>query len=222
MADIKSHKRVNDILLGPLERPTLKWLATHMPSWMNPDIMTGIGVFGAILIFVSYWLANYDRNFLWLSSLGFVVNWFGDSLDGNLARVRKTERPKYGFFIDHTIDALTEVLIFLGIGISPYIRFDVAAMALIAYLLMSVMVYVRTCVVGEFRLSYGRLGPTELRAMMMIVNTILFFFGNPVLRLPFGAVAIFDLLVAVVAGLLFAIYINQIIRQGKELSRLGE
>ena len=105
MADKESHKRVNDILLGPIERPALNWLAAHMPAWMTPDGLTIIGVIGAVIILVSYGLSNLEPAFLWLASFGFFVNWFGDSLDGTLARYRKIERPKYGFFVDHTVDA---------------------------------------------------------------------------------------------------------------------
>ncbi len=110
MSQMKPHQRVNDILLGPLERPALAWLAAHMPAWVSPDTLTGIGVLGAVIIFLSYSLSNVHSGFLWLASLGFVINWFGDSLDGTLARYRRCERPKYGYFIDHTVDAFNEFL----------------------------------------------------------------------------------------------------------------
>ena len=79
MPDIKSHKRVHDMLLGPLERPTLQWLCAHMPAWANSDFMTVVGIIGSLVTFFSYWLTNIDRNFLWLASLGFVINWVGNS-----------------------------------------------------------------------------------------------------------------------------------------------
>src|SRR5574338_1678825 len=113
MPDIKSHQRVNDILLGPLERPALRWLAAHQPAWVNPDVMTGTGVLGAAVIFSGYVASNYDRNFLWLASLGFFINWYGDSLDGTLARYRGIEKPRYGYFVDHTVDSFNETLIIL-------------------------------------------------------------------------------------------------------------
>src|SRR5512138_816292 len=122
MSDITNHRRVNDILLGPLERPTLKWLAAHMPAWVTPDICTIIGVFGAILISLSYVLTVFDKNFLWLASLGFVINWFGDSLDGTLARYRKIERPIFGFFVDHIMDAFSVTVIILGLGMTDYVN----------------------------------------------------------------------------------------------------
>jgi phosphatidylglycerophosphate synthase len=219
MSDIKDHERINDILLGPLERPALQWLAAHMPAWMTPDILTGIGTFGAVVIAVSYWLTNYNEWLLWLASLGFVINWFGDSLDGTLARFRKIERPKYGFFIDHTVDALNETIIFLGFGLSPYLRFEIACLALIGYLLMSVLVYVSTAVSGVFKISYGKLGPTEIRAIAILINTFIFFFGNPTINLPTGRTGVVDLAALVVALALFLIFIGSSLQQAKQLSK---
>jgi archaetidylinositol phosphate synthase len=208
MANIKKHQRVNDILLGPLERPALKWLAAHMPARITPDICTFIGVAGAILITVSYILSRLDHNFLWLASVGFIVNWFGDSLDGTLARFRGIERPIYGFFVDHITDAASQVIIFVGLGMSPYVNFNVACLALIAYLLLSVLVYVRTCVAGEFKISYGRLGPTEIRVIAILLNTSMYFFGLHTFTFTPGflgplTVSIYDLVVAAIALLLF-------------------
>jgi phosphatidylglycerophosphate synthase len=212
MPDIKNHSRVNDILLGPLERPALKWLAIHLPAWISPDICTSISVLGAIIIMGSYILTGLNRNFLWLASLGFVINWFGDSLDGTLARFRGIERPIYGFFIDHITDAVGQVLIFLGLGMTPYVRFDIACLTLIAYLLLSVLVYVRTCVEGEFRISYGRLGPTEIRVLAILLNTSMYFFGPHSLALSLGvfgrfAFSAYDLVVVVIALLLLSFFI---------------
>jgi len=212
MPDIKNHRRVNDILLGPLERPALKWLAIHLPAWISPDICTSISVLGAIIIMGSYILTGLNRNFLWLASLGFVINWFGDSLDGTLARFRGIERPIYGFFIDHITDAVGQVLIFLGLGMTPYVRFDIACLTLIAYLLLSVLVYVRTCVEGEFRISYGRLGPTEIRVLAILLNTSMYFFGPHSLALSLGifgrfAFSAYDLVVVVIALLLLSFFI---------------
>jgi len=212
MADIKEHRRVNDILLGPLERPALKWLAAHLPAWVSPDICTAIGVLGAVIILVSYGLSRNSDYFLWLASLGFVINWFGDSLDGTLARYRHIERPIYGFFIDHITDAVSQVMIFLGLGLTHYIRFEVACLTLIAYLLLSVLAYVRTCVVGEFRISYGKLGPTEIRVLAILLNTVMYFAGMHTIILTSGfagslTVSVYDLFVAAIALLLLWFFI---------------
>lgn len=225
MQDIQKHKRVNDILLGPLERPALKWLAAHMPAWVKPDTCTVIGVIGAVIILVSYGLTSYSLNFLWLASLGFVINWFGDSLDGTLARYRHIERPIYGFYIDHTVDAVNEVMIILGLGLTPFISFNIASLTLIGYLLLSLLVFIRTCVMGEFKISYGRLGPTEVRVLAIMLNTAMFFGGMQLIPLKVGglgevAVNPYNVIVAIVAAALFAFFLvtatQEAIRLGRE------
>jgi archaetidylinositol phosphate synthase len=224
MSEINNHRRINDILLGPLERPTLKWLAAHMPAWVTPDILTAIGVLGSVVVGISYILSFYDRNFLWLASLGFIINWFGDSLDGTLARYRRIERPIFGFFVDHTIDAVSGSLIFLGLGLTPYVSFNVACLALIAYLLLSVLVFVRTSVAGIFKISYGRLGPTEIRALAVILNLVMYFGGVQTYTLHLGAVepvtfSPYDFMVAVMALLLLSFFIVTAVQETIRLAK---
>jgi phosphatidylglycerophosphate synthase len=227
MGDIAKHERVNDILLGPLERPALRWLAAHLPAWVTPDHCTAIGVLGAVGIMVSYGLSGLNPNFLWLASFFFVVNWFGDSLDGTLARYRHIERPIYGFFLDHTVDAVVEVMIFLGFGLSPHISYVPASLALIAYLILSVLVYVRTSAVGEFKISYSRLGPTEIRALAILLNMWMYFGGvqtysvsllrgTPITFSPY------DIAMAGIALLLLSFFMTTAWRQTMALRQAGK
>lgn len=219
MADIKSHQRVNDTLLGPLERPVLNWLAARQPAWVNPDILTGVGILGAVVICLGYILSSYNKNFLWLASLGFILNWYGDSLDGTLARYRNIQRPKYGYFVDHTVDSFNEVLIFLGLGLSPYMRFDLACLLLIGYLLVSIHAFVRIAVTGVFQISYIRLGPTELRLIAIAANTWVYFWGNPMIKLPLGALSVYDIIAVILTALLMGVFIFSTIQQARELAR---
>ena len=222
MDEIKQHKRVNDIRLGPLERPALRWLAAHMPAWVTPDICTLIGTLGAFLTLIAYGLSNINPNFLWMASLGFLINWFGDSLDGTLARYRHIERPRYGYYIDHTSDVVCQVLIFLGLGITPYISFDIACLALISYLLLSVLVYIRTYVAGEFKISYGKLGPTESRAVAVLLNIAMYFFGMQNIIFFQAKIGIYDLFVAAIALLLTGFFVNTAMLEARKLTLLGE
>jgi archaetidylinositol phosphate synthase len=217
MQDIRTHKRILDTFTGPLERPLLRWLAGRMPAWVNPDILTGVGVLGALVTFAGYALCAISPNFLWLASFGFVINWFGDSLDGTLARYRHIERPIYGFYIDHCVDAFCEVLIFLGLGLSPYVHLDLALLALVGYLLVSVLVYVRTCVKGEFALSYGKLGPTEARMIAIGANTLVYLVGNPSHKLFGITFTIYDWVAIIVIGILAVISISTTYVQGRIL-----
>lgn len=222
MSEDKSHKRVNDILLGPLERPALQWFAAHMPLWMNPDILTIIGIFGAIIIFAGYVLSNLNPLFLWVSTVGFFINWFGDSLDGTLARHRKIERPKYGFFVDHTVDAFSQLLVFGGMGLSPYVSLSAALLALVGYLLMSVLVYVDTFVTGRFKISYGKFGPTEMRALAIIINAIFFFVGVRTIDVGTFTLTVYDIVVLGIALVLITIYSVSTLRRAIDLSKIDE
>lgn len=176
---IENHVRVINSLLGKVEKKALIWIAARMPGWVVPDTLTAIGLAASVIIFMGYALTVYHKGFLWLASFGFILNWFGDSMDGTLARYRKIERPRYGFFVDHIMDAVSEALIFIGIGISPYVQFELALLALITYLMVSIFVYLCTYVNGVFKISYGGLGPTETRVLAIIANTIVFFTDNP-------------------------------------------
>jgi len=218
------HPRVNDILLGPLERPALHWLAAHAPAWLAPDVCTGIGVLGGVIILAGYLLSNYHPAFFWLAVFGFFVNWYGDSLDGTLARYRHIERPVYGFYIDHTTDAATQVLIFVGLGLSPYVSFNVACLTLVAYLLMSVLVYVRTCVIDEFKISYSKLGPTEARLLAVLLNIAMFFFGARQWSVQMGTwgtltLSPYDLAVGAVGLILLYFFITTAVQEGLRLAK---
>ncbi len=224
MSDITNHRRINNILLGPLERPALKWLAARMPAWVTPDICTLIGLVGSFIVAVSYVLSFYDRNHLWLASFGFLVNWFGDSLDGTLARHRRIERPVYGFFVDHTMDAVSATVIFLGLGMTPYVSFNIACLALIAYLLLSVLVFLRTSVVGEFKISYSMLGPTEIRVMAVLLNTVMYFGGVRPDFLALGTMnqitfTPYDVIIAAIVLLLLFFFFRTAIQEIIRLAR---
>jgi archaetidylinositol phosphate synthase len=216
---IEKHRRVNEIFLAPLEKPALAWLVKVMPKWVTPDMLTIFGFLASILIGASYLLTNVNKNYLWLASLGFILNWFGDSLDGNLARYRHIERPRYGFFIDHAVDIMSEVFIFLGLAFSAYVDFKIGTIALIAYLCMTNLVFLITSVEGVFQISYGRLGPTEARVIAMSANTIIFFAGNPVIQLPFGSFHLFDVIVLGIILLLTTFFVYTTISHGIALSK---
>ena len=164
--------RIQTSVLNELEKKVLVWLAERQPRWITSDILTYIGTFGAVVIAAGYILSAWNINFLWLSSLGFVINWYGDSLDGTLARVRKTQRPIYGYYLDHTIDAINEVMIFVGVGLSGLMHLEIALLALVMYFLMTINVSINPHMKKEFKLTYASMGPTEFRIIMIIINTL--------------------------------------------------
>lgn len=175
MADKKAVRIQNSILNGA-EKKALAWLAERQPKWVVSDMLTLVGTIGALMIGAGFVLCSKNINWLWLSIAGFVVNWYGDSLDGTLARVRNTQRPLYGYYLDHTVDCFNEAFMFLGLGLSYLMRLDIALMILIVYLFLTVNVSVNAHLKSEFKLTYGKLGPTEFRVIACLLIMCVIFF----------------------------------------------
>ena len=165
--------RDKQFLLAKAEGRALEWIARRLPRWVLPDHMTALGVVAALGIAGAYLLSNGDKTWLWAASALLVVHWLGDSLDGTLARVRKIERPRYGYYLDHLVDALATAVIGLGLGLSPYMLLSVGLVIVIAYLVLSINTYLETYAFGVFTLGYGRLGPTEVRLALIVLNTLI-------------------------------------------------
>jgi len=162
-------------LLAEPERRVLRAIAAKLPRAVRPNHLTALGVVGAVGAGVGYALSSASVAWLWLASAMLAVNWFGDSLDGTLARVRKAERPRYGYYLDHVVDAVNTTMVGLGLGFSPYVRLEFALILVIAFLTLAINVYLETAVFGKFRISYAGLGPTEGRLILIVGNTLLFF-----------------------------------------------
>lgn len=215
-------QRIQTSILNAAEKKVLVWLAERQPRWMTSDGLTIIGVIGAVIVAVGYVLSNYNIAWLWLSTFGFFVNWYGDSLDGTLARVRGTQRPIYGFYIDHNIDGMTIAIMCIGAGLSDMLNLYVAMAVLVAYMLLSISVYINSHLKGEFKLTYAGLGPTEFRLIVMIVNT-LFIYMAPLrefsrhfnilgMDVKFGA---FDFIGSAIFLILIVIYIVNFVNDAK-------
>lgn len=208
--------RIQQNVLAASERRLLNWLCARMPLWVTPDLLTVLGMMGAFAIFAGYAASSLEVHWLWLAIGGYVLQWFGDSMDGSLARFRKIERPSYGYFIDHSCDGLATLLILAGMGASPYIRMDVALVALAGYLLLSIHAYLAARVVGEFKLSYLSAGPTELRLMLIGMTLAMMALGYT----PgwFGAISGFDLFVGIVSVVLILLFVIQTLVTAKRLA----
>ena len=223
----KQAKRIQTSILNPYEKKVLVYLAERMPAWVTSDMLTFVGFLGALIVAAGYALSNLNLNWLWLSCFGFVVNWFGDSLDGSLARVRGTQRKTYGFFIDHNVDVINETIMFMGVGLSPLVNMTFMMAVLVAYLMLSVYVCIDCHVKGEMRLTYGGLGPTEFRILAILVN--LMFIYIPQLTLWKKHIVLFhnefdfgilDGIAVAVAIILFIIYLSSFIKDIKYFSKV--
>ena len=170
MADAQ---REMTFLLAGIEQRVLQRIAAHVPRSLRSNHLTVLGTLGAVGAGTAYALTRYHPAWLWVASLMLGVNWLGDSLDGTLARVRGTQRPKYGYYLDHVVDAFSTAVIGLGIGLSPYVNLGLALGLVVVYLALSINVYLESSVFGVFKISYGRIGPTEVRLLLVILNTML-------------------------------------------------
>jgi archaetidylinositol phosphate synthase len=177
---MKTMLRVNDSFLGPIERPALAWIAARLPAAIVPDHLTAFGVVGALITAAGFILSHWSLTWLWLANGGLLINWFGDSLDGTLARVRRIERPRYGFFIDHTSDLFCQVITFVSLGFSPLAHFGAACLGLITFLLAFVYTLITAHSRATMRITYFYFGPTEIRALLLL--------GNLLTLLPGGVV----------------------------------
>jgi phosphatidylglycerophosphate synthase len=155
---------------APLERRALRWLAERLPRWVTPDGLTAVGFLAQMLAGVAYALAADDRRWLHAVNACLVANWFGDSLDGSIARFRNQSRPRYGFYLDHMVDALGAFFLLGGMGLSGLLDVRLATGLLIVYFLMNINVYLATHTRGVFKISYGAFGGTELRMLLVLAN----------------------------------------------------
>jgi phosphatidylglycerophosphate synthase len=155
-----------------LEKRVLLWLAARMPAWVGSDHLTALGLLAMLGAGGAYWLGGHDVRWLHAVNALLAVNWFGDSLDGTLARFRDRCRPRYGFYVDHMVDMFGALFLLAGLALSGYMSAPVAVALLIAYYLLSINVYLATYTLGVFKISFGGLGGTELRLLLMAGNLL--------------------------------------------------
>jgi archaetidylinositol phosphate synthase len=203
--------RSKQFILAVPEARILEWIARRLPGWVKPDHLTALGVLAAIGIAAAYVLSNGDGTWLWAASALLVIHWVGDSLDGTLARVRKSERPRYGYYLDHLVDAFATAAIGIGLGLSPYMLLAVGLAIVVAYLVLSINTYLETHAFGVFTLGYGRFGPTEARLILIAVNTLL--------ALGLVGAGVMNVLGIGLAAVMIAALIG---RAGRNLRRLAE
>jgi archaetidylinositol phosphate synthase len=205
-------KRIQVNVTAKSERRLLTFLAANLPDWVTPDRLTALGIAGAIIVLTAQIASRHDRSFFWIASFGLVVHWLGDSLDGSLARFRKIERPKYGYFLDHTVDAFCNFIIMLGFGLTLYIRMDVALFALVGYFFLCMYVFINNHISGEMQLSFVGFGPTELRLCLIAINTGMYFCGRAGIVLGEQFFSYYDG-VLLFAGVVFVtIYVVQMVK----------
>lgn len=210
-------RRVNQALTARIEKRALQWMAERAPGWLNSDQLTLLGFAAQVAAGACYALSRYDRRALLLVILCLALNWLGDSMDGTLARVRRQQRPRYGFYVDHMVDIFGSVALMCGLGCSGFLHWQTAVAMLVAFLLLSSESYLATYTLSCFELSQGIFGPTEIRILLVIGNLTLL--RSPYSTLFGHTMLLFDLGGAIAAVSMFVMAMVVTMRHTAELYR---
>ncbi len=206
--------------LAEPEKKLLVRIAARLPRSVTSDQLTALGVLGSVCAGVAYALSTIHPAWLFAASLMIAVNWFGDSLDGTLARVRRAERPKYGYYLDHLVDALSTAAIGIGLGLSPFVDLTLALILVLAYLVLSINVYLESAVFGVFKLAYGRVGPTEARIILVVANTLFAAVAFTTGQVPGEVRLLANLAFGLLAGGMVAVVAGRFFGNLRRLARL--
>ena len=216
----KAKRRVNDIALARFERWALPRMAERMPAWVTPDTLTLAAFGGAVLAFVGYAFAGANLALLHLASFGLALHWWGDSLDGTLARVRQIRRERYGFYVDHICDVASVALLFGGLGAGPLMRLDLALGLGAVVLMLFNLVNLVTISRDVFKISFAGVGPTEGRLAIIVANTGLWLAGNPPVTVGGWEMTVFDACAVVAIVGLLGLWAVMAVREGVTIARL--
>jgi len=211
--------RILQTFTGPWEKPALIKMAQALPAWVNSDHLTVLGIFSSFIIFGGLFLLWRSPWWIMLSNAGFVINWWADSLDGTLARVRHREREKFGHFVDHISDAFGTAIACTGLALSPLVHPGIGLAVALGYLLMNVYAHLLAYVDRVFKISYGRFGPTEVRIMFMAISTVFAFWNPRILTLKQTIFHFADTIFGGVAVVLVVIFVVSSIKKAIQLDR---
>lgn len=217
MTNFQSAARKQESLLAPAERRCLHWLAERLPGWLNSDHLTTLGLCSMLAAGAGYAASSLWRPAILLVAVCLAANWFGDSLDGTLARVRRRQRPRYGFYVDHIVDAFGVLFLVGGMGLSGYMSGPVALFVIVAYFLLSIDVYLATYTIGTFEISFWKFSPTELRILLAIGNAWAFF--HPEVNLAGGRFLFFDVAGCIAAAAICSVALISVARHTLTLYR---
>ena len=210
-------RRINQSLTAAVEKRALTWMAEHAPRWVTSDGLTLLGLLAQFGAGAFYFFSRYDKSALVGVVVCIVLNWFGDSMDGTLARVRNQQRPRYGFYVDHIVDIFGATAMMCGLGFSGFLHWQVAMAMLVGFLLLSAESYLATYTLSCFQMSQGIFGPTEIRILLIIGNLALL--RNPYATLMGHRWLLFDIGGTIAGVAMFAMAIAIAARHTAELYR---
>lgn len=211
---------INTGLTAHAEEKAKEWICPRIPQWVNSDMLTVLGFLSSFIIAAGFVLGFANRWYLILVVVGLILNWFGDSFDGSLARYRHKTRPNYGYYIDHITDGLTVTVLGLGLGLSGFIRVEIALAFIIMYLMLMMHVELVTYVENEFKYSFGLFGPTEFRIIGILLAVVMFFLPVKYFDIWEYTLTQYDLFATFAVVVMFIILISSIVSKGVELDEI--
>lgn len=217
-AKAAAHVREHGSILAGAEKRALVWMAARLPRRVNADHLTALGLLAMAGVGASYWASRWSGPVLLGAVAGLALNWFGDSLDGTVARVRNQQRPRYGFYVDHVVDAASMLLLCAGLALSPHMSPVVALLLLAAWLMVAAEAYLATHACGVFRVSLLKVGPTEMR-IVLAAGTLRLLTHGPEVELFGRTWLLFDVGGAVAVAGLFGALAFSAARNGRALYR---
>ncbi|KUK67402.1 MAG: CDP-alcohol phosphatidyltransferase [candidate division WS6 bacterium 36_33] len=214
-----SQQAINTAITAKAEERLKEIICPRIPSWISPDHLTLIGVIGIIIVSIGFVFGFINRYYLGLVPLGLIINWFGDSFDGSIARYRKRTRPNYGYYIDKIVDAVVMIILGLGLGLSGFVKIEIAILLTAIYLAMMINVDLLVYVKGEAKNSFGWFGPTEFRIIGIIIAIVMFFLPVKSYDIYGYLVTQYDIVILALSVLMFLILISEIIKNGIRLNK---
>jgi phosphatidylglycerophosphate synthase len=210
---------VNTAITAGIEEKAKDFICPRIPKWMKPDHLTVIGVIGILITSVGFILGFFNRTWLLLVSIGLTINWFGDSFDGSIARYRKRTRPNYGYYIDKIIDAVVVIILALGLGLSGFVKIEIALLLSSIYLAMMLHVDLIVHVENKSQNSFGMFGPTEIRIIAMAVSVLMYFIPVSYYNIYGHYLTQYDFATFGISLLMFIILLVSIVKKGRKLHK---
>jgi archaetidylinositol phosphate synthase len=210
---------VNTAFTAKAEEKAKEWICPRLPLWVTPDVLTGIGVIGILMVAAGFVLGFVNRNYLILVVAGLIIHWFGDSFDGSIARYRKKTRPHYGYYIDKVVDAVSVVVLCLGLGLSGYVKIEFALLFGLAYMALMIHADLVVHVQNECRYAFAGFGPTEIRIVGIIIAAYMYFAEINYYDVIGHILTQYDFCVIAISFIMFVILLVSIIQKGIELNK---
>ncbi len=212
-------ERVNRSIVARAEQAVLAKLARFVPRFVGPDFLTAVAFIAAIGIGASYWFAYKYRVLFLVAAALYAVHWYGDSLDGKIARERGRPRPRYGHYIDHLLDSVTVAVVLIGLTVSAETLTAAWMWVTSGFLLLMIHAYLKASVTGVFELSIGFLGATEARIIVAAFSVMLFFTGNPVVSQWPVPLTLLDVMGSAAATIIWVVLAVQVAATARQLDR---